>query len=38
MASMDAEVFPLVVAMFAGPETAPIDLIERGIPPVLRAA
>jgi 2-polyprenyl-6-methoxyphenol hydroxylase-like FAD-dependent oxidoreductase len=38
MAAMHPEVFPLVVAMFAGPETAPEDLIAEGVPPVLRAA
>ncbi len=38
MAAMHPDVFPLVVAMFAGPESAPEDLIARGVPPVLRAA
>lgn len=38
MAAMHPEVFPIVVAMFAGPESAPDDLVARGVPPVLRAA
>ncbi|MCB1016801.1 MAG: FAD-dependent monooxygenase [Acidimicrobiales bacterium] len=38
MATMHPEVFPLVVGMFAGPETVPVELIDRGVPEVLRAA
>lgn len=32
MASMDPDVFPLIVGMFAGPESIPIELVETGVP------
>ena len=30
MAAMDPAVFPLIVGMFAGPESIPADLVEAG--------
>lgn len=35
MAAMDPNVFPLIVGMFAGPESIPTGLIEGGVPPSL---
>jgi hypothetical protein len=35
MAAMDPDVFPLVLGMFAGPESIPTLLVEAGVPPVL---
>ena len=31
MAAMDPDVFPLIVGMFAGPESIPTDLVEAGV-------
>ena len=38
MASMDAEVFPLVVAFMTGPETVPDHLVQPGILDAIRNA
>ena len=38
MASMDAEVFPLLVGFMAGPETVPDHLVDRGILDRIRTA
>jgi 2-polyprenyl-6-methoxyphenol hydroxylase-like FAD-dependent oxidoreductase len=35
MAAMDPDVFPLILGMFAGPESIPADLVEAGVSPVL---
>ena len=38
MGDMDAEVFPLIVGMFAGPETIPEELVDEAILDRIRAA
>lgn len=35
MAAMDPDVFPVIVGMFAGPESIPTHLVEAGVSPVL---
>jgi 2-polyprenyl-6-methoxyphenol hydroxylase-like FAD-dependent oxidoreductase len=38
LASMDSEVFPVLVAAFTGPETVPAELIDEGLLDRIRAA
>jgi hypothetical protein len=38
LASMDSEVFPVLVAAFTGPETVPAELIDERLLDRIRAA
>jgi hypothetical protein len=38
MGTMDAQVFPVMVSAFAGPESAPAELFDEGILEKIRSA
>jgi hypothetical protein len=38
MAAMDPEIVPLLISAFAGPETVPVEALDRGILERLRGA